>query len=811
MIRRLFVITLFLLSLASAALAQMSVGGWERYSSFSNGVSSMIDTPTHLYYVSNGYLFDYNKNDDTTTAPNSSTTLSDNNIVLISYNREGKYLFIAYESGNIDLLHDDGRVVNIPDIKDAALSVDKKINNVWFEPDRTYVATSFGVVILDGKKNYVIDSANYGKSVNGVMVAGGCMLIEIDKTIRAIKLGRSIRSLDNFIQVHDNPIKYAAKIDDNNVAVCSGYDVAVFDYTNAAEGKYGNHGRLNVGSPQPFITTADGKVYLVSNNRVIVSVDKGSAPKSIKSMPVELSSSAVAFDQGLSSVWIGSKQGVANFDVSGTSVVMLSDYAIPAGTSSVALPLQLFSNHDGSHIYVTNRGNSHHRGNTGVSARGVRQYVDRIDGGVIKDVTGSGAKPFCEVKGGIFDDGKGGHFYCDPQRIVEDPDDPDTYFQISGTEGLFKIKDNKFVGQYSPDNSPMVNPWGTFSYDVNIDPEGNLWVFSNYNILSATPHSAIILPAAKRRQDPATVTTADWKIHPLKDQLNYDIVSLFCRKSNMLIICDGGYETGIYVIDTKGTYTNTADDAIYHITNFVDQDGTTTTPLYTFSLIEDDRGRVWVGTTSGVFEITNPGAINSANITFNRIKVPRNDGSNYADYLLGSDQIYWMSVDNSNRKWIATANSGLFLVSENGDRIIENFTAENSPLPTNEIMAVVADRSSNRVYVGTRMGLLCYISNSSPVADNFDNVYAYPNPVRPDYTGWITITGLMDNSLVKIADAHGNVLYQTRSEGGMAVWDGCTASGSRVKTGVYYVFASSGSGDDGSGTTGAVTKILVVN
>ena len=97
---------------------------------------------------------------------------------------------------------------------------------------------------------------------------------------------------------------------------------------------------------------------------------------------------------------------------------------------------------------------------------------------------------------------------------------------------------------------------------------------------------------------------------------------------------------------------------------------------------------------------------------------------------------------------------------------------------------------------------------SAPAADDFSDVYAYPNPVKPDFTGWITIKGLKDNSLVKIADAAGNVFFQGRSEGGMMVWDGCNAAGERVKSGVYYVFASQSDGDDKSG---AVTKIMVIN
>ncbi len=126
----------------------------------------------------------------------------------------------------------------------------------------------------------------------------------------------------------------------------------------------------------------------------------------------------------------------------------------------------------------------------------------------------------------------------------------------------------------------------------------------------------------------------------------------------------------------------------------------------------------------------------------------------------------------------------------------------------NKIFSVLCDPNNNKVYFGTDQGLVIYTSNSAPASEDYSDVYAYPNPVRPDYTGWITIRGLMDKSLVKIADAAGNVFFTTRSEGGMVTWDGCDASGERVKTGVYYVFASQNENGDASGV---VTKIMVVN
>ncbi|MBS7409573.1 MAG: Por secretion system protein, partial [Muribaculaceae bacterium] len=117
------------------------------------------------------------------------------------------------------------------------------------------------------------------------------------------------------------------------------------------------------------------------------------------------------------------------------------------------------------------------------------------------------------------------------------------------------------------------------------------------------------------------------------------------------------------------------------------------------------------------------------------------------------------------------------------------------------------DKNSNAVYIGTNKGMVEYRSDAVPSEDNYDNVYAYPNPVRPDYTGDIIIRGLMDNSMVKICDSVGNIVYSTTSNGGMVVWNGCNYNGRRVDTGVYFVMASTNA--TGS-SEGCVTKILVV-
>ena len=252
---------------------------------------------------------------------------------------------------------------------------------------------------------------------------------------------------------------------------------------------------------------------------------------------------------------------------------------------------------------------------------------------------------------------------------------------------------------------------------------------------------------------------------------------------------------------------NTATDKIKVYSDFVNQDGQQLTLTAVRCVAEDVSHNIWIGTNVGPLMLRADDVTSGGSETFYQVKVPRNDGTNLADYLLDGIQVNSIAVDGSNRKWIGTNSSGLFLVSADGSEIIKQFTTSNSYLTSNTIYGVCCNPNNNSVYVITDNGFFEYFSDSTPAESDYSSVYAYPNPVRPDFTGLITIKGLMDNSLVKITDPAGNVVKQLKSNGGMATWDGCNESGARVKTGVYFVFASQ---SETEGSNSAVTKIMVI-
>ena len=199
--------------------------------------------------------------------------------------------------------------------------------------------------------------------------------------------------------------------------------------------------------------------------------------------------------------------------------------------------------------------------------------------------------------------------------------------------------------------------------------------------------------------------------------------------------------------------------------------------------------------------------IGQESVTFHQVKVPRNDGTNYADYLLSGVSISSIAIDGGNRKWFGTNGAGAFLISADNLEQIHNFTTDNSKLITNNISSITINQQSGEVFFLSDNGLCSYESDATEPAEKMtkDNVWAYPNPVTPDYTGLITITGLSFDADVKIVASNGALIAEGRSNGGMFTWDGCDQKGRRVISGVYSVISATS-----DGRSGTCCKIAVI-
>ncbi len=217
------------------------------------------------------------------------------------------------------------------------------------------------------------------------------------------------------------------------------------------------------------------------------------------------------------------------------------------------------------------------------------------------------------------------------------------------------------------------------------------------------------------------------------------------------------------------------------------------------SMVEDRDGAIWVGTDNGI-GIFNCGDI-SKEACNAYLPIVKTNGFNA--YLFQKETIRCMAVDAANQKWIGT-NNGAWLVSQDGLSIIEHFTKDNSPLPSDTIDQMIIEPNNGEVFFKTNQEWVSYRSTATKAANHQESIFIFPNPVPPDFSGLISFKKLVDHAPIKITDINGKLIYQTRALGGQAVWNGKTYEGSPVATGIYLVFVR-----DDEGNEKAVGKIMI--
>jgi len=220
------------------------------------------------------------------------------------------------------------------------------------------------------------------------------------------------------------------------------------------------------------------------------------------------------------------------------------------------------------------------------------------------------------------------------------------------------------------------------------------------------------------------------------------------------------------------------------------------------AIIVDKDNEIWIGTDEGLSVFFNPARAFDPEEDAQRIIVDQNG---VVGYLMGSETINDIAIDGANRKWMAT-NNGAFLVEKDGTSVLEHFTIDNSPLPSNIIKSVGVNGISGEVFFGTESGIISYGGNATEAGDKHTEVKIYPNPVYENYNGDVTIMGLPDYATVKITDVSGRIIYETLSNGGIATWNGRMFNGKKPQTGIYLIFSSNKEDKESM-----VHKLLIVN
>lgn len=766
-------IYLLLAMLCSVQATQNPMGGWRTHMAYAN-ITEITQSRDKIYGISVGSLFSVDKRDFTVETYSKLSGLSDSDIRLIAYSASDRLLMVVYENSNIDIITDNSQIINISDIYRKTYNGSKTINSVAFTPGYAYIAAGYGISVINLTKNEIADTYMIGdlgnaENILSVTLSQNSIYALGEKTLkRASRQGVNLSNYQNWheIATPEPNVTNLQALPVNDTLFLLKSNNNLYRYTNSTWS-----------APTPGIAKIycdNGLIFTLRTDNVTT------AP----GMPDLTGAHTATFDRDNNALWYSTAPNITRINLSDNTIATFA----PNGPAT---------NNVWEFAYCNNRIFSVPGGRFAVQYNrpGTISYYENGIWYTIWNAELAIQTPL----GNCFD----------LVDIEVDPNDKTHFFAASYGMGLYEFRNDKFYKLYNidtPNGIETIFPSGDinarYTYQrvdaLQFDAAGNLWMFNFSNnklkVLDAQGKFHYLNHA--EIQGAETIE----RIIISRQNPNIKIVSIPRYKNSVT--------SAIFIFDDNGTIDRTSDDRTRLITEISDRDdkNISLSQKYVRSIEQDHDGTIWVGTTEGLFLLSNIEQTFGQNYRCSKIKIPRDDGSGLADYLLETEEITDIVVDGANRKWIGTRNSGLYLVSSDGLTTIHHFIEDNSPLLSNNIITLDINEQTGELFIGTGKGIISYQTDSNEGGSQFDNVHAFPNPVRPEFKGIVTITGLTDNTSVRFTDVNGNMVFETRSYGGYATWDCCRLNGERVATGIYFAHCVS---EDRKDKT--IVKIMIIN
>ena len=762
-------LAVLLMFAVSTCLQAAQIGSWNVYLSYHNATKNVAAGKT-IYTVANGDLYSYNTEDSEVRTYDNLNILNDVDIADIGYSQEAKKIILIYSNCNIDLLDANDNVQNLSALKEKSIS-GKEISNLYIYGSMAYLSTGFGLIEVDMKEGVFRNTYRLG-------LEGTCVAANENNVFLGTTSGLYVCSKQENMQLQSNWKKHQGSTDWSKLLFYKDQLLGVRkDSLFVIDTQRTNTANKINGSAVTFTRETNDQLFWGDTKNICY----GSDINNFTIIKENNTWKDIAYQGG--TYWVSNQyQGLQGYKITGNQVQMTTSSVIP---DSPIRNLSYRLNWVGNRLLVAGGINTV----AGYFNTPTAMYMEDNQWTNFEEMTERPEK-YKSLR------------LANTTDLVQDPTDPTHHYASLFRSGLFEYKDGKFTKFHNADNSPLQSILSKsistyYNYvscaGLKFDPDGNLWM-----LCSQTDTVVRIL-----RPD------GKW------NALYYEPIQMASLCDNILIHSTGMVfvtsrrldQRGIFCIDTKGTLANTKDDKYILHKQIINQDETVYTPDEFYGICEDLDGRVWFGTTLGLFVIDNPEQVFDKDFRITQVKVNRNDGSGLADYLLSGLPVTCIAVDGANRKWVGTQNNGIFLISADGQETIHHFTTEDSPLPSDAIQDIAVNSITGVVAIGTEKGLCSYMSDAIGAAEELvkDNVLVYPNPVRSDYTGPIAITGLTMDAEVKILSSSGQLVWSGVSSGGLVTWNGCNMNGKRVASGIYHVVAN-----NNAGNKAIVTRIVVI-
>jgi len=757
---------------------QIPIGQWRDELPY-NFCNSVAEVENRIYASTPYALLYYDKDDNSVTRITKIQGLSDIGINCIAYNTVTKTLVIAYSDANIDLIQNNS-IINISDIYRKTILGNKTINSIYCLGNLAYLQCGFGIVVLDLVKQEVKETYYIGNG--GTQVNVMCLVKDNNDTLWA----GSEKGIYKAWYKDPNLANYAVWKKDRRMDTTLMYNTITYFSGKLVVNKQRSSGKdtlyiydghwaswnISGGGTLPIMNlNSMYNLLLVTNTYSVDIYDQNySKLKSIIGYP-----GAGAFPQDAicdrnQTVWIAdSYSGLVRN-------AMNSDQATAFNLSGPLTANAFSMSSLGNDLYIAPGG--YDQSYVPLPQRPAQVY--HFDDSNWQNLSGANNPPM--------------YGYDNVVSVTADPSDPKRIYAATWGYGLLEFYDGTLTRRYTESNSTLHHHSGTTDTSVvrvggsAFDAHGYQW------IVCAHTNQCLSLKRGSQWTGFNIVANNMTDLGQII-ATRYDQVWMQMRYGTL-----NAYS--ILVFTDNGTPDDSSDDQAKKLNA---SSGLGNLPGNTvYSMAEDKNGEVWVGTEAGVGVFFSPDDLFTANPS--DCQRPLVQQGQYTQYLLESEQVNAIAVDGANRKWMGTDRGGTYLFSADGTKQVYHFTAENSPLLSDRVTSIAINSVTGEVYFGTDKGVISYKSTATEGSDAFGDVYAYPNPVREGYQGYIAVKGLLSNAQIRITDISGRLVYTGKAEGGQAVWNGNTMDGKKVHTGVYLVFASNETGSDK-----VVTKILVIN
>ncbi|MBZ4037355.1 T9SS type A sorting domain-containing protein [Flavobacterium sp. 17A] len=758
--KRTFFCVLFLL-LFQFSQAQNKLS-WQGYFSF-NEIKDLSESPTTVFVASENALF--SKNIATNVLKTTTTVdgLSGQTISAVYYSETFKKTIIGYENGLMILVNEtDGSILKVVDIINKQLPTNlKKINHFMEYNGLVYVSCDFGIV------QFNLNTSKFGDTY---FIGDNGAEISVKQTAL----------FNGFI--------YAAT--SSGIRRADSANANLIDYNQWAIVNSGNWFGVETLDTELVAVNDSGYIHRFNSNTFVGFSQLPQAAVDLRAKNHNL------FVTTASTVYVYNNQMVLNRQITNTQVL---DNTLSFNCAT-AVGDQLFIGTIEKGLFVSSLNNASTFENT-TPAGPLRNNIFSLDAtsNVLWAVYGdydTSYNPYPLDSYGISKYNVSGWMnipYSEVfdaksiTRITVNPFNEKQVFASSFYSGLLKIENDVTTLLYNEKNSGLesITTEGPNYIDVRInatafDKTGNLWVTNS------------------RVKDGLKVlkTNGQWGSYAMTSILDNAEAGSF---SSIVVDRNNVKWMGTYRDGVVGF--NETNNTFKKITFGTDAGNLPVADVRSIAL--DTKNQLWIGTIKGLRVLSNVGNFQTeSQLKANPIIIMED---NLAQELMYEQFITSIVVDGANNKWIGTADSGVFMVSPNGQETKYHFTINNSPLPSNVVNDIKINSKTGEVFIATNKGMISFNGVATAANDNLNNAYVYPNPVRPNYTGTVKVAGLIDKANVKITDIEGNLVYEITSSGGTIEWDTTAFGKYKVASGVYMVFISA---QDGGETK--VKKIMII-